>query len=452
MDLSKDNQYIVTIGAETENQTVSLWDWTNEQETGPIVSMQIRAGLSQSNPMHWIKFNPDDPFEIATNSGKRLLFLSWSLGVSKFEYYSPSISKGDYNSKGSYNAAYTKTVFIPGTEMAVTGTESGDILVFDRSLIIEGIGEQNEKRIIKIVTLNQKQTPITQLMTYDEYLVVGNSDGTIRFYDFCFKVVAWFEDLNLSTIKSISFCKKAPVDARGETNQDQKSGSFKCSDFIVSDSSAMVVQLKSQIFEAIDSSKKKGTTLMHGLKSSISAIAVHPTRTLLAIAGGEGFIILWDYVKKGDPIVHQYEQYTRDASKPVDVTAGGKKGANEKEERELNKIFTTMEFTPDGTELLVGQRDGKIQVIDPTSGKYKKLTQPLKVSEEKSPAIKHLVVSEDGSYFATSDAHRGVCLFKKDFVIGQGDKEKEWIFNGKILSHEIEITGLCFGQSLDEND
>jgi hypothetical protein len=63
-----------------------------------------------------------------------------------------------------------------------------------------------------------------------------------------------------------------------------------------------------------------------------------------------------------------------------------------------------------------------------------------------------LVVSEDGSYFATSDAHRGVCLFKKDFVIGQGDKEKEWIFNGKILSHEIEITGLCFGQSLDEND
>lgn len=452
MDLSKDNQYIVTIGAETENQTVSLWDWTNEQETGPIVSMQIRAGLSQSNPMHWIKFNPDDPFEIATNSGKRLLFLSWSLGVSKFEYYSPSISKGDYNSKGSYNAAYTKTVFIPGTEMAVTGTESGDILVFDRSLIIEGIGEQNEKRIIKIVTLNQKQTPITQLMTYDEYLVVGNSDGTIRFYDFCFKVVAWFEDLNLSTIKSISFCKKAPVDARGETNQDQKSGSFKCSDFIVSDSSAMVVQLKSQFFEAIDSSKKKGTTLMHGLKSSISAIAVHPTRTLLAIAGGEGFIILWDYVKKGDPIVHQYEQYTRDASKPVDVTAGGKKGANEKEERELNKIFTTMEFTPDGTELLVGQRDGKIQVIDPTSGKYKKLTQPLKVSEEKSPAIKHLVVSEDGSYFATSDAHRGVCLFKKDFVIGQGDKEKEWIFNGKILSHEIEITGLCFGQSLDEND
>jgi hypothetical protein len=65
----------------------------------------------------------------------------------------------------------------------------------------------------------------------------------------------------------------------------------------------MVVQLRSSIFEAIDSSKKRGTTLMSGLKSGISAIAVHPTRTMLAIAGGEGFIILWDYVKKSDPIV-----------------------------------------------------------------------------------------------------------------------------------------------------
>ena len=99
---------------------------------------------------------------------------------------------------------------------------------------------------------------------------------------------------------------------------------------------------------------------MHGLKSSISAIAVHPTRTLLAIAGGEGFIILWDYVKKGDPIVHQYEQYTRDANKTLDLTGAGKKGPNDKEDREQNKIFTTMEFTPSGTELLVGQRDGKI--------------------------------------------------------------------------------------------
>jgi len=64
--------------------------------------------------------------------------------------------------------------------MAVTGTISGMILVFDRSLIIEGLGEQNEKRLIKIVTLNGGQASINVLTTvHDKYLVIGNEKGKI---------------------------------------------------------------------------------------------------------------------------------------------------------------------------------------------------------------------------------------------------------------------------------
>lgn len=69
MDLSTDNKYIVTIGAEPELQTISLWDWTNVNEQGPIVSMQIKPTLNYGRPMHWIKFNPDRNQEIAMNSG-----------------------------------------------------------------------------------------------------------------------------------------------------------------------------------------------------------------------------------------------------------------------------------------------------------------------------------------------------------------------------------------------
>jgi hypothetical protein len=56
-------------------------------------------------------------------------------------------------------------VFIPNKEMAVTGTDGGDLLVWDRSLIIEGIGEQNEKRLIKIVPLYTYKVTINILMT-----------------------------------------------------------------------------------------------------------------------------------------------------------------------------------------------------------------------------------------------------------------------------------------------
>lgn len=146
-------------------------------------------------------------------------------------------------------------------------------------------------------------------MTIDNsYLVVGNSDGTIRFYDFQFKVAAWFENLNLESIKSISFSKKQPEVANSGDTQDSKP--FACSDFIVADSSAMIVQLKSRIFEAIQSSKDKGENLMRGFKSNISAIAVHPKKSILAIAGANGFIIFWDYIKKGDIDGNQFELLT----------------------------------------------------------------------------------------------------------------------------------------------
>lgn len=79
--------------------------------------------------------------EIASNGKERVLFLSWEQGVSTFQYYSPRIEKKDFSTKDKSEAHFTKTVFIPNKEMAVTGTNAGDILVWDRSLIIEGIGE-----------------------------------------------------------------------------------------------------------------------------------------------------------------------------------------------------------------------------------------------------------------------------------------------------------------------
>ena len=37
-------------------------------------------------------------------------------------------------------------------------------------------------------------------------IIVGTSVGTVRFYDFRFRILCWFEDLNLQQINSISFC------------------------------------------------------------------------------------------------------------------------------------------------------------------------------------------------------------------------------------------------------
>lgn len=67
--------------------------------------------------------------------------MNWEQGISQFQYYSPRIEKKDFNNPKNAMALFTKTVFIPNSEMAVTGTEIGYVIVWDRSLIIEGIGE-----------------------------------------------------------------------------------------------------------------------------------------------------------------------------------------------------------------------------------------------------------------------------------------------------------------------
>lgn len=199
----------------------------------------------------------------------------------------------------------------------------------------------------------------------------------------------------------------------------------------MADESALICSLQSSLFEEIKPAQKRGHTLMAGIASGICGIAVHPTESVLAIAGAEGFVLLWDYRKKGDPISN-YECYPKD--EPSRKAGDG-------------KIFTAIEFTPDGQEVLVAQYNGEIKVMDSATGVFKKLNTPPRTSDNKGSPVKQLVVTWDGNYFAVSDISKAVCLFKKDT---DPNKAAEWKFTGKIVSHEVEVTSIAFGRGLDE--
>lgn len=84
----------------------------------------------------------------------------------------------------------------------------------------------------------------------------GNTGGTIQFYDFQFKIMAWFDDLQFTTIKSISFSKKKPTLAKAGKSIGFEADSkdeevFGCSDFLVADENALICSLKSELFEEI---------------------------------------------------------------------------------------------------------------------------------------------------------------------------------------------------------
>lgn len=113
----------------------------------------------------------------------------------------------------------------------------------------------------------------------------------------------------LSTIKSISFSKKNPVACAvdpQDLEEENKDGTkketkeppnpFACSDFLVADSNGVVSRIEATMFQEIDRKKKRGTTLMRGVKAAISAIAVHPTVSLIAVAQDDGWIGIYDYM------------------------------------------------------------------------------------------------------------------------------------------------------------
>jgi WD40 repeat protein len=190
----------------------------------------------------------------------------------------------------------------------------------------------------------------------------------------------------------------------------------------------MIIKLQSTLFEEIEPAKKRGETIMHGIKSSISAIAVHPHKTKLAIAGADGFILIWDYMRKDD-IKPNYQFFNQD-----------------KQDKQDFRFFTCMEFTPDGSEILVAVYTGDIKVMDADKGEFKTLNPPLKLSERHSKNYAtQMIVTHDGKYFACCDNECSVLLFKKDHLNGDPSKEILWQFTGKIKSHEIGVSSIAFG-------
>jgi len=152
--------------------------------------------LPKTRHLSHVLFNPNEPTEFVTTGKRRVAFWSWENLERGFEYYGPELK--------DKKIEMTQTVFIPGTDQAVTGTTDGYIIVWDYSLIMEDYSVPEERRKIKMVNLmntSNKTDPnskkqahsINILRIQGDYLVTGASNGSVRFYDFKYTIVAWFE-------------------------------------------------------------------------------------------------------------------------------------------------------------------------------------------------------------------------------------------------------------------
>lgn len=198
-------------------QTITLWDWSAEDPARITNDPDPRV----IDYLKYIRFNQDNTSEFVTTGTQRIIFWSWEQKEKGFEYYCPS------GFKKQKLKNYTQTVYIPNSTQAVTGTDDGNIVVWDISLIMEDYSQPEDRKAIKIVNLmnttksdsnnsgsssKKGSSSINILKIEDNYLVIGSDKGSIRFYDFQFRIIAWFEEINVSSITNISFAEQSQLD------------------------------------------------------------------------------------------------------------------------------------------------------------------------------------------------------------------------------------------------
>ena len=124
---------------------------------------------------------------------------------------------------------------------ALTATSEGFVLLWEShytTILTEGAANKNMRTASKVLRLVESGVR-TMDTTANGYLVAGCSDGAVRFYDFFFRLEAWFEDLSAGPVTSVSFSiQDCPFD-KGDAGAPGLK--FWVPDFVVATSDAFVV-------------------------------------------------------------------------------------------------------------------------------------------------------------------------------------------------------------------
>jgi hypothetical protein len=188
--------------------------------------------------------------------------------------------------------------------MAITATTAGYVIVWD---ICEALCKENEvktdRRKIKTVQLLKYKKDVISdkdiinfLLNYEENIVIGSGDGAIKFYDYNFIIVRWFENV-CWLVTSISFdmgtslnLSKSEINSNSilmdeKKNEDNSNtNKFRCIPFITSDISATITRVyntKSHIIDYNDENVRY-QEIYRGIECNITSIALHPKYQLIA--------------------------------------------------------------------------------------------------------------------------------------------------------------------------
>ncbi|OQR88865.1 hypothetical protein THRCLA_10058 [Thraustotheca clavata] len=409
LDISPDAMFIVTLSIPTSKETkqeIKLWEWTVARDDAMYI-----AAVTTEDVQTCVRFNTYDIREIVTNGAQRVIFWNWI--HHQLQFYSPPLSQIDFKQN---IGTFTQSIFVPDSSQAITATEDGDLILWDSTQVkSNGTLVQSDKKAVKIVRItdSHKNISINFLADMDGYLVVGCSDGAVRFYDFDFRIVAWFEDLCAGPVMAVSF---ANTDASQHENPGDDT--FNVPEFIVATSKAFILGITPSIHEEFDVEKRRGTLLMQGIADEIHGLATHPSTTQIVVSCYSGAVQLWDYLTKRLVMVRNFDV---EKFRPQCLV-----------------------YDPFGRHLIVGFTNGAIKLVHVAT-----LEDIYTFRQSKAPII-DIKVAPDSSFIAAIDAENYLLLWRNKAMEADemdNDPQEQWVYIGRCKSHTKPITGFEFAIS-----
>lgn len=451
--MSLDGMYIATLNRRTP-QELMIWGWTaedpksdeEEEEEEENDLAVLLGGAPQKKPKKVVeeapyneghnmapefvrripaqdeqtvvRFSSDDKSLLCTNGFRRVLFWSWKEGMLK--YYSPPILQKDLKVPVGN---FTQTIYVPGTQLACTGTVEGDVVIWNLQPKDRVIKVQ-DKTLLKMVRVHSGG--VTMLTSDQGFIVTGGMDGHVKFLDTKLRVVAWYEELNGGPIISLSVDR--PVLSVEDTVVDNEAKSqrnlllastaaasqFIATDFMISTANAMIVDVPFRSFHSSSKELLRGKLVVQGQDHAIHSVCAHPFLPRVAIGGLSGSLHLWDYQERRVVMLSLFR----------------------------NLLIQCMTFDRKGEFLVVGFTNGVLKVLDAETLEEKQSFKP-----KRQDSVLKLCFSNDSRMLATGTQMGYVGLYEYVHHNHDPTRPMEWEFVGHHKTHRAPICGLQFGHN-----
>jgi len=560
MDISKNCNFIATLAnkkreytnekgetvKEVISQKITLWEWKYKTEQIFISDFFDHDG----EIFNLLRFNPNSELgeiELIIQGPSKILF--WNINPMNPEAcrpYFPIKSKGDKrvvkekdkekeksekdreskskdvhkkeekdkSSKLSKTreVEYTESTFLNGHSMAITATTAGFVIVWD---ICEALCKEDEvktdRRKIKTVQLLKYKKDLFSdkdiikcLLNYEKYIVIGSGDGAIKFYEYNFIIVRWFENVSW-LVTGISFDMGSSFenmmdeyDEDGNKLDMIESGSstkFKCIPFITTDISASIKRIFDTKGTYIDYNDEniKYLEIYRGIESNVVSMAIHPKLPLIAITTDgvnnefkkekkkkesiirekkfefRPYVQIFPfpdhmkYIKEENKMKEDEKMRRRNESnlinkKQKEDTYSGNANIDDIKKECNYKIYldvipTVVEFSNNGEFLLVGTSDARILFYD-SNDLSKVASPPLQIKDitdkdHLNERTVDIVFSPDNKHFAATDTFCRIGLFRYGSPYSTNENEKkEWTLVGRYqFEVGAGITSFTFNDS-----